>query len=164
MPENTVIESVEYEHQVGITIGKLVFSDDDLDASLAEIRPELAVGFGLTEPAEMVLEMVPARVAMAHAIGLVAALQHIRDADDLEGLMISVGFIDENADHEGIAIIKGVALDKALQAAIVHEQLSNNPSADASVERLVAIRLKSRQILLDRGYAAKYFEMTLNVG
>lgn len=149
--------NVSYLSQVAQTVDALVFVDQELDESLAQIKPDLAWAYGLADPALLELDPQASRFAMASALGLVAALTHIRDSSDLERLMLSTRFIDDSTDHEELLILKSVALDKTLQAAVEHAALGRGQGCEDEVLRMTALRARAREILSSRGCAGPYF-------
>lgn len=148
-----------YVDKVAQTVDTLVFSEDDLDAVLEELHPQLTAAFAVQLfPQPLEFDGQAARLALAQSLGLVAALGNISDtsASALEAIMLRTGFLDE-ADHEEICTLKGVMIDVSHLAAIDHARLACSPGAQDEVDRLVRVRKASAEIMALRGYAARYY-------
>lgn len=146
-----------YLSKIDFAMGCITFPEAMLDASLAEIGPALAVSFGQPEITACQFDMEHARVAMAHALAMAAAIQNIHTTSNLGELMMAVGFFDD-ADPQDVQDIKCVALDKILEAAIATERDAVDGAIDERVERLQLLREQAFVLMQARGHAALYFQ------
>lgn len=147
----------EYIASVGQCINGLTFSDEDLDGSLKEISNDLAIALHLPIGGQVIFEPISARIGMAYALGMVAALRNIKDTQPLESIMLESGFICHETDDDEVCAIKGVALDRILKSAIYHERLSLNENALEQVDMLTELRQRTSEIMKRHGYGLLYY-------
>lgn len=125
------------------------FSQVLLDAALVEIEPSLMLALGGESTADHLSDKDLNRASAASAMALVGALSSLKNASDLEGLMIGVEFLDDE-DLDDAKIVKGVMLDRLLA-----EKVSD--AAPFEVEQLKSYRSKVVEILQQYDYAGQYF-------
>jgi hypothetical protein len=143
--------------KVGFVMGCIWYSDEELAASLGEIKGDLEYAFDVTDITLASIDQDHARVAMAQAISFAAALQKIGSEPDVERLMLAVDFIDAD-DQFDVKQIKGVALDRMLAVAIDYESQSLTGGVTQAVARLSDLRRQAATALHSRGYAGRYYE------
>lgn len=148
--------NVDYMSKVGHAMGCIWFTDEELSASLREIKPDLERAFGISDMSQASFDEEQARVAIAHAMAFGAALQNIKDTANLERLMLTVGFLDES-DQIDVSTIKCVALDKVLEIAASFQRQSVHPDAGAQVGQLTLLREQAAAIMVQRGFGEHYF-------
>lgn len=144
--------------KVGFVMGGVWYTEEELEASLNELRPDLERAFNVSDLALAPIDPEHARFAMAQAISFTAALQNIRGEPDVERLMLVVGFIDEEDQFDARAI-KGVALDKMLATAIDYERESLTGDVGQAIGRLDHLRRQAATALCSRGYADRYYQI-----
>lgn len=147
----------EYVASVGQCIEGLIFSDEDLDESLKEISDDLSIALRLPIGGQVIFEPISARIGMAYALGMVAALRNIKDTQPLESIMLESGFICHETDDDDVCAIKGVALDRIFERAIHHERLSLKEDASAQVSMLTELRQRTTEVMKRHGYGLLYY-------
>lgn len=153
--------NVEYMSKVGHAMGCIWFTDEELSASLKELRPDLERAFGIADLSQAAFDEEQARVAIAHAMAFGAALQNISDTSNLERLMLTVGFLDES-DQIEVSTIKCVALDKVLAEATAFQRRSLHPDASEQVGQLILLREQAAAIMAQRGFGEHYFTIPVH--
>lgn len=135
---------------IGFAMGCIAFSDEALDACVADIHDHLtehAPGFIETSTDAL-------RMAVAQGLALAGAVKNTQTADALETIMLTVGFF---SDTDILLTIKAITLDQALREAQKLEIKGHHEQGPSDFAHLEKLRTSLGEIMLSRGAGKSYF-------
>lgn len=140
-------------NNVGFAMECIAFSDDDLDACLADMRQILDQH--VPEHAEIDPDSL--RIVVAQGLAMAGALKNIHHLHALESLLLTVGFFGD-MEVNSLFLIKIITLDQAMNEAIRIEIEGNNEQSSSDCAQLEQVRCCVKEVILSRGIAHSYYK------